>query len=84
MKACRDLPGYELFQYLDPDGTPHTVDSADVNDYLKSITGQYFTAKDFRTLAGSVLAWNLLRSLEPSDQRHAIRWSVSSTASLPE
>jgi DNA topoisomerase I len=56
IKACRDLPGYELFQYLDDEGKTQTIDSADVNDYLREITGQDFTAKDFRTWAGTVLA----------------------------
>jgi DNA topoisomerase-1 len=65
VRRCADIPGYELFQYLDADGTPHSVDSADVNEYLREITGQYFTAKDFRTWAGSVLACDLLRELEP-------------------
>ena len=56
VKACRDLPGYELFQYVDGDGARQTVDSADVNTYLREISGQDFTAKDFRTWAGTVLA----------------------------
>jgi DNA topoisomerase-1 len=56
VKACRDLPGYELFQYVDDDGARQTVDSADVNDYLREISGEDFTAKDFRTWAGTVLA----------------------------
>jgi DNA topoisomerase-1 len=56
VKACRDLPGYELFQYVDEDGQRQTVDSADVNKYLRDISGQDFTAKDFRTWAGTVLA----------------------------
>jgi DNA topoisomerase I len=56
VKACRDLPGYELFQYVDDDGKRQTVDSADVNAYLREISGEDFTAKDFRTWAGTVLA----------------------------
>lgn len=56
IKSCRDLPGQELFQYVDDDGTRRVVDSSDVNEYLKSITGEDFTAKDFRTWAGTVLA----------------------------
>jgi len=56
VKACRDLPGYELFQYLDEDGERQIVDSADVNTYLRHVSGQDFTAKDFRTWAGTVLA----------------------------
>src|SRR5919201_3483831 len=49
VKACRDLPGYELFQYIDDDGNRQVIDSADVNAYLREISGQDFTAKDFRT-----------------------------------
>ncbi|MBB3001179.1 DNA topoisomerase-1 [Paraburkholderia tropica] len=64
MKRCMDLPGQELFQYLDADGTRHVVDSADVNDYLREATGAEFTAKDYRTWAGSVFALAALRKLE--------------------
>ncbi len=60
VKQCQDIPGYELFQYVDEDGAPHSIDSADVNEYLRSITDQPFTAKDFRTWAGTVLACALL------------------------
>ncbi len=65
IKRCADIPGYELFQYLDRDGTHHTIDSADVNEYLREISGEHFTAKDFRTWAGSVLACDLLRECGP-------------------
>lgn len=56
VKQCRDIPGKELFQYYNEDGHRCTVGSGDVNDYLKDITGEDFTAKDFRTWAGSVSA----------------------------
>ena len=56
VQRCQDLPGQELFQYFDADGTPRDIDSADVNEYLQAIAGQEFTAKDFRTWAGTVLA----------------------------
>jgi DNA topoisomerase-1 len=56
IKQCRDIPGKELFQYFDEEGNKHSIGSGDVNDYLKRITGQDFTAKDFRTWAGSVSA----------------------------
>jgi DNA topoisomerase I len=62
VKRMRDLPGYELFQYLDADGETRVVDSADVNEYLKSIAGEEFTSKDFRTWAGTVLAAEALRA----------------------
>ena len=57
---CQDLPGQELFQYLDADGERRTVDSGDVNAYLREVTGADFTAKDFRTWAGTVLAAHAL------------------------
>src|SRR5207237_4946512 len=56
VRRCRDLPGQELFQYLDENGKPASIDSADVNDYIREIAGEEFTAKDFRTWAGTVLA----------------------------
>ena len=65
VKACRDIPGYELFQYYDEAGVRQTVGSGDVNAYLKEITGQDYTSKDFRTWAGTVLAAQLLRGFEP-------------------
>jgi DNA topoisomerase-1 len=63
----RDLPGQELFQYEDDDGNPHAIDSSDVNDYLQSITGADYTAKDFRTWAGTVLAAVALLEYEKYD-----------------
>ena len=56
VKQCRDIPGKELFQYIGEDGERRTIDSGMVNEYLKNITGGEFTAKDFRTWAGSVYA----------------------------
>lgn len=61
---CRDLPGQELFQYLDEDGKRRRVDSGDVNAYVREICGQDFTAKDFRTWAGTVLACVALREMD--------------------
>lgn len=66
VRRCQELPGQELFQYLDDDGSLRTVGSADVNDYLREITGttdegHHFTAKDFRTWHGSVQALELTR-----------------------
>jgi DNA topoisomerase I len=55
VKACRELPGYELFQYVDDEGQRKGIESSDVNDYLREICSQSFTAKDFRTWAGTVL-----------------------------
>ncbi|HSE98802.1 MAG TPA: DNA topoisomerase IB [Blastocatellia bacterium] len=64
VRNCRDLPGQDLFQYLDEDGQPQTINSSDVNDYLRAITGGEFTAKDFRTWSGTVLASIALRDLK--------------------
>ncbi len=64
VQRCQDIPGYELFQYIDSEGERHTIDSADVNDYLREISNQDFTAKDFRTWAGTVLACMMLREFE--------------------
>ena len=64
VRRCQDIPGYELFEYLDEEGNPHTVDSSDVNDYIREICRQDFTAKDFRTWAGTVLAAMALRDYE--------------------
>jgi DNA topoisomerase-1 len=65
VRACRDLPGHELFQYVDVDGTRRAIDSADVNAYLREISGEDFTAKDFRTWSGTVLAARALAELSP-------------------
>jgi DNA topoisomerase-1 len=62
VRACRELPGHELFQYLDESGERQAVDSADVNEYLRDVTGEDFTAKDFRTWGGTVLALAALRT----------------------
>jgi DNA topoisomerase I len=56
VKRCRELPGKTLFQYLDANGNPQCIDSVAVNAYLREITGRAFTAKNFRTWAGTVLA----------------------------
>jgi DNA topoisomerase-1 len=63
VRSCRDLPGQELFAYLDEDGTCRDVGSGDVNDYLREISGEDFTAKDFRTWAGTVLAFAAFREM---------------------
>ena len=56
MRKLADLPGQELFQYVDDEGEVRNVTSQDVNDYLREISGEDFTAKDFRTWAGTVMA----------------------------
>jgi DNA topoisomerase-1 len=63
VKQCRELPGYELFQYLDEDDERRTVGSEDVNDYMRDVMGQDFTAKDFRTWAGTVFCATALAAV---------------------
>jgi DNA topoisomerase-1 len=67
IKRSRDLPGQELFQYIDDDGEQRTVGSADVNDYLREITGEDYTAKDFRTWSGTMLAAMALQEYRKVD-----------------
>jgi DNA topoisomerase-1 len=64
VRDCQDLPGQRLFEYLDDDGEIRAVDSDDVNAYLQDAMGADFSAKDFRTWAGTVLAVRALRELE--------------------
>ncbi|MBM6593354.1 DNA topoisomerase IB [Microvirga pudoricolor] len=76
VKACQDLPGQELFQYLDEAGERQSVSSADVNAYLKEITGRDITAKDFRTWAGTVLAAMALSEFETFDTQAKAKKNV--------
>jgi DNA topoisomerase-1 len=64
VRQCRDLPGQRLFQYVDADGKQHKLESGDVNDYLRDTTDEDFTAKDFRTWIGTLLAATALSALE--------------------
>jgi DNA topoisomerase-1 len=83
VKACRDLPGYELFQYVDPEGTRQVIDSADVNAYLREVCGDDFTAKDFRTWFGTVLAARELAGAAGfASQREAKRRVVKAIESV--
>ncbi len=63
VKRCLEIPGQELFQWLDSDGVRHQIGSADVNQYLKELVAEDFTAKDYRTWSGSVSAFDLLHGL---------------------
>ncbi len=65
VRRCMDLPGRELFQYVDENGERRPVGSSDINDYLREASGADFTAKDYRTWAGSVFALAALRQIEP-------------------
>jgi len=63
VRSCRDIPGQRLFQYRDEEGKRGSVDSTDVNEYLRAATGAEYTAKDFRTWIGTLLAAVALESL---------------------
>lgn len=76
VKACQELPGQHLFQYVDDDGHRHSVSSHDVNTYLHEISGHYITAKDFRTWAGTVLAALALREFEAFDNQAKAKKNV--------
>jgi DNA topoisomerase-1 len=77
VRRLRDLPGYELFQYLDEAGERRTIDSADVNQYLREISGYDFTAKDFRTWAGTVLAIEALAACEPFETQGQAKKNIA-------
>ncbi|MHC8333735.1 DNA topoisomerase IB [Pseudomonas sp. LB3P25] len=76
IKRCLEIPGQNLFQYLDENGERHTVSSSDVNAYLQTLTGADFTAKDYRTWAGSALALAVLRKLQWEPESDAKRHVV--------
>jgi DNA topoisomerase-1 len=84
VQRCQDVPGAELFQYIDDDGEAHDIDSADVNAYLQEVAGEEFTAKDFRTWAGTVLAAHALEEFEAFDSetqaKHNIMEAIESVA----
>jgi len=75
VKACQELPGQRLFQYIDEDGELRDITSSDVNAYLREATGRDLTAKDFRTWAGTVMAALALAGCEPAASRAAARKS---------
>jgi DNA topoisomerase I len=76
VRRMQDLPGEELFQYVDEDGATHAVGSSDVNTYLKEIAGEEFTSKDFRTWAGTLLCARMLRALDAPPTETAGRREV--------
>lgn len=84
MQHCTTLPGEELFQYLDDDGEAHGVTSDDVNAYLREIAGDDFSAKDFRTWAGTVITAHTLRKSgaadTPADEKRHVIDAVSEAA----
>ncbi len=76
IQRIRDLPGQELFQYVDADGARHAIDSADVNEYLREISGEDYSAKDFRTWSGTVLAALALNAFEEFDSETQARKNI--------
>jgi DNA topoisomerase I len=79
VQRCQDIPGYELFQYVEADGSHHSIDSSDVNDYLRELSNQDFTAKDFRTWAGTVLACTMLQEFESFETQSQAKKNVVQT-----
>jgi len=75
VKRLRDLPGYELFQYVENQET-HSIGSVDVNAYIREISGEDFTAKDFRTWNGTVLAADALRKMDPCTSIHSRKKNI--------
>ena len=67
VKKCKEIPGKELFQYYDEDGKRHAIESGMVNDYIKEISGDDFTAKDFRTWSGTVNALIAFKEIEAQE-----------------
>ncbi|MBV8170395.1 MAG: DNA topoisomerase IB [Candidatus Eremiobacteraeota bacterium] len=84
VRRCRDLPGQRLFQYIGDDDQPHAVESADINAYLREVSGEDLTAKDFRTWFGSVEFVRALQAFdrtETKEERHAnVRIALESVA----
>ena len=76
VKKCKEIPGYQLFQFYDDNGEKHVVESQDVNSYLKSITGEEITAKDFRTWGGSAYAIKLLQKLEIPETEKELKKNI--------
>lgn len=76
IRQCREIPGKELFQYFDREGNRHSISSGDVNQYLKEITGQDFTAKDFRTWSGTLNAFRVFRELGPGGSEAEIKKNI--------
>lgn len=77
IKRTRELPGHELFQYIDDAGERHAIDSADVNDYLRTLAGEDYTAKDFRTWSGTVLAAMALQTFDPFDSEAQAKKNIA-------
>jgi DNA topoisomerase-1 len=76
IKQCRDIPGKKLFQYYDTNGNKKHIDSGMLNNYIKKATGMDFSAKDFRTWAGSLQAMQSLRSLNNTNDASGIKKNI--------
>jgi DNA topoisomerase-1 len=76
IRACQDLPGQELFQYVDENGDNRDVTSSDINDYLRDISGEDITAKDFRTWHGTVLAALALQEFQKFDSQAGAKRNI--------
>jgi DNA topoisomerase-1 len=76
VKKSRDLPGYELFQYLDEAGNVCDVTSSDVNDYIRELSGEDFTAKDFRTWGGTGIAAMVLEEIGAAEAQNAAKKNI--------
>ena len=81
VSKLQDLPGQDLFQYIDDEGEVRDITSQDVNDYLREITGQDFTAKDFRTWAGTVLAAIALNAVGPFETKRQAKTNIKNAVS---
>lgn len=86
VKRCRELPGQELFQYIDTAGERQSISSGDVNDYIREIAGDEFSAKDFRTWAGTLLTAGALNAMEPfasaTEAKHNTQQAIKEVACL--
>src|SRR5207244_6308687 len=83
VRRCQEIPGQLLFQYVDDAGETRSIDSGDVNDYVREISGADFTAKDFRTWAGTVFAHAALARLgKPRSRNEATRNVVRAVADV--
>ena len=81
---CKDIPGHELFQYFDPNGKRHAIDSGEVNEYIRQISGGDFTSKDFRTWAGTVQCFAAFKELghgdSPAQTKKNVVWAIDKVA----
>ena len=77
VQKCRDIPGKELFQYYNQDGSRHSIDSGMVNEYIKNISGKDFSAKDFRTWSGTVNAFLAFKEIGFADSDTATKKNVA-------